>query len=132
MTTILHISDIHDNDGKRLECLGELARLRSDVDVIAFTGDYLWSQDQLPKSLNEWPQQLKLSVPGDHDGKKTFDLLCDWSHKTPYVIHSHDITFIGLDSSNDLKTGRKLSRPPGNSDADAVYDACIDFDSYEG
>ena len=153
MTTILHISDMHDYDGNTLKCLGRLAQSRSDVDVVAVTGDcFRWSnEDRLPKSWNEWHQRLKLSVPGDHDGEKTFELLNKWPHTTPYVrllrwdeekaetdvvrpkcdrIESYvsnpnDITFIGLDTSKDFRTGK----PPKVSNASEDYDACSDFNT---
>lgn len=155
MTTILHISDMHDWHGNTLKGLGRLAEKRSDVDVVAVTGDcFRWSNRKpLPDSLNAWPQRLKLSVPGNHDGKETFASLREpeWDHRTPYVCllrwdeeeakpyvvrkewdrlkpyvyHQNDITFIGLDTSKNLKTGK----PPNDSNASEDYDACRDFDS---
>ena len=132
MTTILHLSDMHDWDGNTLECLGGLAKSRSDVDVAAVTGDcFVSNHKQLPYSWNAWPQRLKLSVPGNHDGERTFNLLHSWNHTAPYVClhgwdekqepyvvrhkwdrlesyisHPHDITFVGLDASKDLRTGK--------------------------
>lgn len=142
---------MHDRDSDTLKPLGRLAEDRDDVDVVAVTGDcFRWSNNKpLPDSLNAWPQRLKLSVPGNHDGKETFSSLREpeWDHRTPYVCllgwdeeeakqyvvrkewdrlkpyvyHPNDITFIGLDTSKNLN--------PKDSNTSEDYDACRDFDS---
>ena len=161
MTTILHISDMHDSNGNTLKPLGRLAEKHSDVDVVAVTDDcFRWSnRTPLSDSLTAWPQRLKLSVPGNHDGKETFASLREpeWDHRTPYVClhgwdeekgepyivrhkwdrlkpyvsHPHDITFIGLDTSKDLETCKELE-PPKDSNTSENYDACRDFNSRFG
>jgi hypothetical protein len=117
-----------------LKPLGKFVESHSDIDVVAVTGDcFRWSNcEPLPDSWNTWPQRLKLSVPGNHDGKETFSSLreSEWDHRTPYISQMNDITFIGLDTSKDLRTGKDLDPKDSNSSED--YEPCSDFDSGRG
>jgi hypothetical protein len=49
--------------------LSDLAIGQPKWDVVALTGD---SAGVLPEHWNDWPQPLKLSVPGNHDSPETF------------------------------------------------------------
>ena len=128
--------------------------------MAAVTGDcFLSNKKKLPESLNWWPQRLKLSVAGNHDSKETFGLLSKWNHTAPYaclpgreegtagpsifrsnrhkrdtlgayIPHRLDFTFVGLDTSKDLVTGKGL--PPIDSDSCEGHDTYQDFDSDRG
>lgn len=79
MISILHISDPHFETWETMPRLNNLAHSLSDCDVVALTGDCTSKDNkQLPKKWNEWPQRLKLSVPGNHDLPHTFDRLSNW------------------------------------------------------
>jgi len=56
------------------------------------------SNPNLPASWSDWPQSLKLAVPGDHDQTTTFDELNTWISNTPWRCHLNDIVFIGIDT----------------------------------
>lgn len=110
MVSILHISDPH-FDTETMLRLGELARSRPECDVVALTGDCTSTGNkQLPASWNEWPQRLKLSVPGNHDLPHTFDLLQSWQclrrwkypreRPAPLVRRLGELIFVGVDTSN--------------------------------
>lgn len=99
MISILHISDPHAH-GETMCRLNNLARSRPACDVLALTGDCTSRKaEQLPKHWNEWPQRLKLSVPGNHDLPHTFDLLSQWEHDAPWVRRLNELIFIGVDTS---------------------------------
>ncbi len=71
----------------------------SDCDVVAVTGDCVsQSCDRVPAEWDDWPQELKLSVPGNHDLPYTFDLLNSWYWHTPWARQFRDVLFVGLDS----------------------------------
>jgi len=144
------MSDMHDYGGWTLKPLEKFVESQANVNVVAVTGDcFRWSKcEPLPDSWNEWPQRLRLSVPGNHDGVKTFILVPSWNHTTPYAcLHAWDeeettyyvarynrlkrdtlkpyvsspldVMFVGLDTSKDLFTGKDC-------------DTFADFDSEEG
>ena len=99
MVSILHISDPHAQTETMIR-LHNLANALPDCHVLALTGDCTSSSfGQLDDSLNEWPQELKLSAPGNHDFVDTFDLLSAWKHRTPWLCRIEDLLFIGLDTS---------------------------------
>ena len=101
MVTILHISDPH-AQSETMRRLEALAISQEHTDVIALTGDCASGMTtQVPATWNDWPQKLKLSVPGNHDRNETFNLLYQWTHKTPWVQQLGDLTFIGLNTSKD-------------------------------
>lgn len=80
--------------------LRNLAQSRPVTDVVAVTGDCAsLVNKQLPADWNNWPQYLKLSVPGNHDFEETFDLLDDWVHCPPWVARVDGLVFIGVDTS---------------------------------
>jgi calcineurin-like phosphoesterase family protein len=81
--------------------LNQLACSLPQCDVLALTGDCTSDlTDQLPLHWDEWPQRLKLSVPGNHDCSHTFNLLPNWYHRAPWTCRLNELTFIGIDSSN--------------------------------
>ena len=85
---------------RRLE---QLAQFHPECDVLALTGDCTSnSTDKLPQEWDNWPQRLKLSVPGNHDCSNTFDLLPNWISRTPWSYRLNDLIFIGIDSSEDF------------------------------
>lgn len=94
--------------------LSDLANGNSSWDVIALTGD---CAGVLPDHWNEWPQSLKLSVPGNHDSPETFVHLTSWIHKTPWFCRYNDLAFLGIDTSD-------LRRPFGTlkEQLDAFWD----------
>ena len=135
---------MHDWDGQTLKYLEGFVKSHSKADVVAVTGDcFLSNKNPLPDSWNTWPHRLKLSVPGNHDGKKTFDRLIKWNHTAPYVClhgwdevkeehyvvrhkwdrlesyvsHPYDITFIGLDGSKVPITGKEMKDQINELDA---------------
>lgn len=77
--------------------LSDLANCHPKWDVVALTGD---SAGVLPEHWNDWPQTLKLSVPGNHDSPETFLNLTNWIHKTPWFFRHDDLAFLGLDTSD--------------------------------
>jgi hypothetical protein len=98
MVRILHISDPH-GQTETMARLTNLATFQSEWDVVALTGDCVsQTSKQVPPGWDVWPQRLKLSVPGNHDGPNTFDLLPTWRHQAPWVCRLDDLIFIGLDS----------------------------------
>jgi hypothetical protein len=98
MLKILHISDPH-ADSETMTRLGNLAHICSDCDVIACTGDCASLRTpQVPADWNEWPQELKLAVPGNHDGPRTFELLDRWQAGTHWAWCSRSVLFLGLDN----------------------------------
>jgi 3',5'-cyclic AMP phosphodiesterase CpdA len=100
MTSIIHISDPH-AEGETMRRLNQLACSLPQCDVLALTGDCTSeSTDQLPAHWDEWPQRLKLLVPGNHDYAHSFDLLHNWNHRAPWTSRLNDLSFIGIDSSN--------------------------------
>ena len=102
MIRILHLSDPH-SQSEVINRINNLSLCFPDCDVVAFTGDYVSSfYKQVPPSWNEWPQKLKLSVPGNHDHKQTFDLLSNWNHKTPWDAYLDPLLFIGLNWQEDF------------------------------
>lgn len=77
--------------------LSNLADAHSKWDVVALTGD---CAGVLPRHWNDWPQPLKLSVPGNHDSPETFLHLTSWIHKTPWFRRYNDLAFLGIDTSD--------------------------------
>ena len=102
MLRILHISDSH-AQSETMQRLNELARQQSDCDVVAHTGDCVSRFcDRLPSEWDEWPQRVKLSVPGNHgDHTNTFESLHTWIHWAPWVISVDDLLFLGLHLNKD-------------------------------
>ena len=75
----------------------------------------------LPEHWNDWPQSLKLSVPGNHDSPETFVHLTSWIHETPWFRRHDDLAFLGIDTSD-------LEKPVWNtrvSNSDAFWDEDI-------
>jgi hypothetical protein len=112
MTSILHISDPH-YQTETMKRLDSLAHYHSDCDVVALTGDCTSStRTQLPEEWNDWPQRLKLAVPGNHDELDTFDLLDDWlwlqrspdieERAYPMIHQLDELVFVGIDTSKDI------------------------------
>jgi hypothetical protein len=77
--------------------LCDLAHAYPTCDVVAITGDWAGI---LPDAWNEWPQKLKLSVPGNHDSTETFARLCKWKCRTPWLVQDQERAFIGVDTSD--------------------------------
>jgi hypothetical protein len=77
--------------------LSDLASEHPKWDVVALTGD---CAGVLPEHWNDWPQLLKLSVPGNHDSPQTFVHLTNWIHNTPWFRRHDDLAFLGLDTSD--------------------------------
>ena len=103
MLQILHISDPH-FERQSMERLHDLAETNRDCDIVAATGDYVSNHNSvLPANWDNWPQQLKLSVPGGHsDQTDAFNKLRNWTHQVPWVVYFGDVAFIGVNSE---KTG---------------------------
>lgn len=80
--------------------LSDLANGHPNWDVIALTGD---CAGVLPEHWNDWPQSVKLSVPGNHDSPETFVHLTSWIHETPWFRRHDDLALLGIDTS-DLKS----------------------------
>lgn len=95
---LLHISDPHAQTevNRRLDALvGE-----RNQDVIAVTGDCISRGDlHVPCSWNDWPADLKLCVPGNHDKEDSYSSLSTWIHGTPWSVKFRDTLFLGLDTS---------------------------------
>lgn len=77
--------------------LSDLANGHPKWDVVALTGD---CAGVLPESWNDWPQSIKLSVPGNHDSPETFAHLTSWIHETPWFHRHNDLAFLGIDTSD--------------------------------
>lgn len=98
--TILHISDSH-YEWETMQRLDRLAR-RCDCDVIAVTGDVLSKQNRkLPVEWNEWPQRLKLAVPGNHDDAQAYADLTEWQTRTPWSGLFLNVMFVSCGFSGD-------------------------------
>lgn len=70
-----------------------------EIDVVAFTGDATSkSESQLPRRWSDWPQPVKLAVPGNHDEQCTFELLTGWKWRTPWSQQVEDLLFIGVET----------------------------------
>ncbi len=81
--------------------LDQLAHCLTECDVVALTGDCTsTTSDQLPEYWDDWPQPLKLSVPGNHDFSNTFDTLLNWCHRAPWVSRVNDLVLVGIDSAD--------------------------------
>ena len=97
--------------------LSDLANGQPQWDVIALTGD---CAGVLPEHWDDWPQPLKLAVPGNHDSPETFLHLASWIHNTPWFRRHNDLAFLGIDTSD-------LSSPFGRLEEqlDAFWDEDI-------
>jgi predicted phosphodiesterase len=62
---ILHFSDTH-AERETLRRLEHLVEDFGQSDVVAHTGDATSNYGGPPVEWNEWPQAVKLSVPGEH------------------------------------------------------------------
>jgi hypothetical protein len=101
--------------------LSDLALAYPQWDAIAITGD---SQGILPANWNDWPQHLKLSVPGNHDSAKTFFHLNNWVHATPWFRRCKELVFLGIDTSdlkNPFATLQDQLDPFWEEDIDGVF-----------
>lgn len=100
---ILHISDSH-GEGETLFRLDRLVRELADVEVLAHTGDLVHAPEYaFNRGWDDWPQQHKLSVPGTHDGPRTYKRLSGWKkHDAPWHHRVGDLGFVGLDTSTGL------------------------------
>jgi hypothetical protein len=115
MTSILHLSDPH-FQSETMARLLSLANGHPNWDIIALTG----CAGVLPEHWNDWPQSLKLSVPGNHDSPETFVHLTSWIHETWWFRRRDDLAFLGINTSS-------LSSPFGTLDEqlDAFWDEDI-------
>lgn len=99
--TILHISDPH----AQLEAMCRLDDLgtRRKCDVVALTGDCTSSfETRIPSAWNEWPQQYKFAVPGNHDHEDTFADLTEWTYeKDGWAKNVGPLGFVGVDTSEN-------------------------------
>lgn len=131
MTSMLHISDPHFETWDVMPRLNKLAHFYSDCAAVALTGDCTSSRNtQLPEEWNEWPQPLKLSVPGNHDKTHTFDLLHTWQclrtqefgreRLIPLVYSLNDLVFIGVDTSKYHEPFSELANDLGKLEAEKV------------
>jgi hypothetical protein len=79
--------------------LHRLAMLEDQCRVVALTGDYVSTLNlQLPAEWDDWPQPVKLSVPGNHGNhSQAFARLSNWIHLAPWSYQVEDLLFIGLD-----------------------------------
>ena len=95
---LLHISDSH-AQRRTMARLDRLAWKYRHCDVVAHTGDCVsLSSSQLPPEWDSWPQQYKLSVPGNHlDHSQTFRGFRNWVHQPPWSQLVGDVLFVGLD-----------------------------------
>src|SRR5438045_83244 len=76
LTSIIHISDPHFETWETMPRLSNFTHAHPECDVVAVTGDCTSKGNtQLPAEWNQWPQRIKLSVPGNHDLGDTFDRL---------------------------------------------------------
>ena len=100
-----------------MACLSNLASAHPKWDVVALTGD---CAGVLPECWNDWPQPLKLSVPGNHDSPETCIHLTSWINNTPWFRRNNDLAFLGIDTSD-------LSSPFGRLEEqlDAFWDQDI-------
>ena len=114
---ILHISDPH-FQSETMVRISALASQQPSWDVVALTGD---CAGVLPEEWNEWPQTLKLAVPGNHDSPDTFKHLTRWTSKTPWFLRHEDLAFLGIDTSDLSRPFRTLEEQ-----LDAFWDENID------
>ncbi len=99
MLRILHLSDAH-GEGETMKRLTTVAMASRDCDVVACTGDCGSSTlREVPSAWNDWPQRLKLIVPGNHDLPDAFIALSTWVRKTPWTLEAGGLTFVGLDTA---------------------------------
>ena len=98
--------------------LSDLANRHSEWEVVALTGD---CAGVLPDHWNDWPQSLRLSVPGNHDSPETFLNLTSWIHNAPWFSRHNDLAFLGIDTS-DLSSpfGRLEEQLENAFDCEAV------------
>jgi len=76
--------------------LSDLANRHPEWEVVALTGD---CAGVLPDHWNDWPQSLRLSVPGN-DSPETFLHLTSWIHNAPWFSRHNDLAFLGIDTSD--------------------------------
>ena len=100
---ILHISDTY-AQAETMEQLGRLAQRLVDYDVVACTGDCVSNNtSEVEESWNEWPQRLRLMVPGHHDTPATFVHLTNGATSVPWYRTHWEVSFIGLDNCKKVK-----------------------------
>ena len=96
---ILHISDTH-GESNTLPSLDKLAQDEHQIDVVALTGDIVSETGptkELPEEWDDWRQQLKLSVPGNHDiDYEPFANIKNWVHDPPWNRMRRDLLFVGF------------------------------------
>jgi hypothetical protein len=81
--------------------LSNLAQTLSNCDALALTGDSVKRPSmKLPPQWNQFPQRLKLSVPGHHDSYETFVGMSNWVYRTPWFVRHNDLVFLGIDTSS--------------------------------
>lgn len=102
MTKILHFSDTH-GESKSIDLLNTLILKNPGVDVLAHTGDVVnSSSNTAPDLWNEFPQKIKLSVPGNHENsREAYANLTNWIHQTPWQYFVDDLFFASLNRPHD-------------------------------
>ena len=108
MIQIIHVSDTH-AQGETMSRIKALAHKYRYAEVFAFTGDGTsQSTSRVPSCWNEFPQKLKLAVPGNHDDPLAYETLAEWVHLTPWCELYKDLLFVGIDriSPMTLRPGR--------------------------
>ncbi len=98
MITLLHISDAHGH-AETMRRLEDLAWDQRSADALAYTGDsFSYTCPQLPSSWSDWPQALKLAVPGEHDNPDTYVRLETWITDPPWSRVVEDVLLVGIDT----------------------------------
>ena len=103
MVEILHFSDTH-AERETLRRIESLVTNLPDGYVVAHTGDAVSNfQSYASDKWNEWPQQYKLSVPGEHgETLEAYKNLTRWLCLPPWHCLIDDLLFIGVDSSHGV------------------------------
>ena len=107
MVSILHISDTHAQP-ETLRRIDALVEQYSSCNILALTGDCTSSMlEKVPRLWNDYPQELKLAVPGNHDDEDVFSSLTDWIHKTPWTTTYHELLFVGINTESQTQNLRQ-------------------------
>lgn len=104
MIRIVHFSDTH-AERETLSRLQNLAKDFFECEVVAHTGDATSNLRNPSSAWNDWPQQVKLSVPGEHgENRDSYSHLTDWIWSTPWHYSVGDLLFLGIDDFSTLSS----------------------------
>ena len=104
MIRIIHFSDTH-AEGETLHRLQNLAKDFSECEVVAHTGDATSNFRNPSSAWNDWPQQAKLSVPGEHgETRDSYSHLTNWIWSTPWHCSVGDLLFLGIDGFSTIRS----------------------------